>query len=63
MKNKAVTLTRKLMELEIIMLNKISQTHKDTYCIFSLIMKPTGVKTSQEGTVRERDREEGRREG
>lgn len=63
-KNKTVTFIRKLVELEIIMLNKIDQTQKDTYCIFSLTYEIHRVKTSQqERTVREGDREEGKREG
>jgi hypothetical protein len=37
MKNKIMSFAGKWMELEIIMLNKINQSHKDTHGMFSLI--------------------------
>lgn len=47
-KNKVVTFTRNLMELETMVLNKINQTQEDTYCIhFISFMKSTWIKTSQ----------------
>jgi hypothetical protein len=38
-KNKIILFTGKWMELEIIMLNKISQTQKDKYFMFSVIYR------------------------
>jgi hypothetical protein len=36
-KNKIMLFAGKWMELEVIMLNKINQTRKDKYCMFSVI--------------------------
>jgi hypothetical protein len=66
-KNKIISFSGKWMELEIIMLSEISQSHKDKYPMFLSLMGARGKQNktnqnheSERGTTKEVKRKEGK---